>query len=73
MTESAKNDDTIGDFWEMVIQEKSKLVVMVTQLMQGNRLKCSQYWPENGETKKFQSGIGEIIVETMKEEGFRSR
>jgi len=68
MTESAKNDDTIGDFWEMVIQEKSKLVVMVTQLMQGNRLKCSQYWPENGETKKFQSGIGEIIVETMKEE-----
>jgi len=68
MTESAKNDDTIADFWEMVVQEKSKLVVMVTQLMQGNRLKCSQYWPENGETKKFQSGIGEIIVTTMKEE-----
>lgn len=68
MTKSAKNDGTIGDFWEMIIQEKSKLVVMVTQLMQGNRLKCSQYWPENGETITFQSGIGEIIVETIQEE-----
>ena len=67
MAESTKNDDTIGDFWEMVIQENSKLVVMVTQLMQGNRIKCSQYWPENGEKSVYKSGIGEITVETLSE------
>jgi len=38
MEASERHDDTLSDFWEMVVQEKSRLVVMVTQLIQKNQL-----------------------------------
>ena len=40
--------NTIEDFWYMVWQEQSPTIVMVTELMEGNRNKCRQYWPDEG-------------------------
>nr|XP_034320243.1 receptor-type tyrosine-protein phosphatase zeta-like [Crassostrea gigas] len=38
--------NTVSDFWTMVWQERVEQVVMLTNLMEGAKAKCSQYWPE---------------------------
>ena len=43
---------TVVDFWRLVWQEKPLTIVMVTNLKEGNNIKCEQYWPEFG-TKNF--------------------
>lgn len=40
---------TTVDFWRMVQQESSHLVVMLTTVMERGRAKCHQYWPAAGE------------------------
>ncbi|NWS75170.1 PTPRK phosphatase, partial [Crotophaga sulcirostris] len=37
---------TVVDFWQMVWQEKTSVIVMLTGLMEQNKAKCEQYWPE---------------------------
>lgn len=41
---------TVRDFWRMVQQESSHLIVMLTTVMERGRVKCHQYWPSNMET-----------------------
>ncbi|XP_058499621.1 tyrosine-protein phosphatase non-receptor type 7-like [Solea solea] len=36
---------TVGDFWDMVWQERSSVIVMVTRLKENNE-KCEVYWPQ---------------------------
>ncbi|XP_078533352.1 receptor-type tyrosine-protein phosphatase mu-like [Lissotriton helveticus] len=42
--------ETVEDFWQMVWQEKSSLIVMLTGLVEQNKVKCEQYWPEQSDT-----------------------
>uniref|UniRef100_A0A3Q2PZD4 protein-tyrosine-phosphatase n=1 Tax=Fundulus heteroclitus TaxID=8078 RepID=A0A3Q2PZD4_FUNHE len=35
---------TVGDFWDMVWQERSSIIIMVTKLKENNE-KCEPYWP----------------------------
>ncbi|KAM9138776.1 receptor-type tyrosine-protein phosphatase kappa-like isoform 2-T2 [Pangshura tecta] len=37
---------TVGDFWQMIWQEKTSAIVMLTGLVEQNKTKCEQYWPE---------------------------
>ena len=39
---------TVVDFWRAVWQEKVGSIVMVTNVMEGNHVKCHRYWPETG-------------------------
>jgi len=39
-------DSTVYDFWSMVWQQKSPLIVMLTGLKEGKVHKCVQYWPD---------------------------
>lgn len=41
---------TVADFWQMVLEAGSTLVVMLTTLVERGRNKCHQYWPALGET-----------------------
>ena len=36
------------DFWRLVWQERPHTIVMVTNLKEGNKKKCEQYWPDSG-------------------------
>jgi len=36
------------DFWRLVWQERPPTVVMVTNLTEGTKRKCEQYWPDCG-------------------------
>ncbi|XP_046542684.1 uncharacterized protein LOC124253012 [Haliotis rubra] len=37
---------TVGDFWRMVWQEETDIIVMLTRLKEGIEVKCEKYWPE---------------------------
>lgn len=57
---------TVTDFWRMVQQESSHLIVMLTTVLERGRPKCHQYWPD--------PNTGELVladgfsVRTLKEE-----
>ncbi|XP_030349587.1 receptor-type tyrosine-protein phosphatase C isoform X2 [Strigops habroptila] len=46
--------ETISDFWQMVFQRKVKVIVMLTELKEGDQELCAQYW---GEGKQLYDGI----------------
>jgi protein tyrosine phosphatase len=37
--------ETIGDFWRMIEQNNVKIIVMLTDLVENNVIKCQKYWP----------------------------
>ena len=39
---------TTVDFWRMVWQERSQTIVMLANLVEGDKIKCHKYWPETG-------------------------
>ncbi|XP_036375792.1 receptor-type tyrosine-protein phosphatase C [Megalops cyprinoides] len=38
-------DETVADFWKMIWEQQTSIIVMVTRCEEGNRNKCAQYWP----------------------------
>ncbi|XP_072375040.1 tyrosine-protein phosphatase non-receptor type 5 isoform X1 [Scyliorhinus torazame] len=52
--------NTVSDFWTMIWQERSTIVVMITNLEERNE-KCTVYWPED---KANYHGI-EVIVNNV--------
>uniref|UniRef100_UPI0037E7C1DA tyrosine-protein phosphatase non-receptor type 7-like isoform X1 n=2 Tax=Semicossyphus pulcher TaxID=241346 RepID=UPI0037E7C1DA len=42
---------TVGDFWDMVWQERSSIIIMVTRLKENNE-KCELYWPQPRERRR---------------------
>uniref|UniRef100_A0A7N8X6J5 protein-tyrosine-phosphatase n=1 Tax=Mastacembelus armatus TaxID=205130 RepID=A0A7N8X6J5_9TELE len=44
---------TLGDFWDMVWQERSSIIVMVTRLKESNGEKCELYWPQPSQFGRF--------------------
>ncbi|CAB3406348.1 unnamed protein product [Caenorhabditis bovis] len=36
---------TFGDFWSMVWQERSNVIVCITNMIEDGKKKCDQYWP----------------------------
>ncbi|XP_072173149.1 receptor-type tyrosine-protein phosphatase epsilon-like [Diadema setosum] len=40
------NTASLDDFWRMVWQKRVRVIVMLTNLEEGMRVKCIQYWPE---------------------------
>ncbi|XP_061170756.1 receptor-type tyrosine-protein phosphatase alpha-like isoform X1 [Saccostrea echinata] len=45
---------TIADFWKMIWQEDVSVIVCLTNLKEGAKIKCNQYWPNIND--KLQSG-----------------
>ncbi|KAL5487212.1 hypothetical protein EMCRGX_G019787 [Ephydatia muelleri] len=40
--------DTLGDFWRMVWDNSVTTIVMLTNLQENAKVKCTQYWPSSG-------------------------
>uniref|UniRef100_A0A7N6A366 protein-tyrosine-phosphatase n=1 Tax=Anabas testudineus TaxID=64144 RepID=A0A7N6A366_ANATE len=55
--------ETRNDFWKMVLQQKSPIIVMLTQCNERRRVKCDHYWPFTDEPVMY----GEISVEMLSE------
>ncbi|XP_060574211.1 receptor-type tyrosine-protein phosphatase mu-like, partial [Ruditapes philippinarum] len=41
------------DFWEMVWEERTDKIIMLTNLDESGKMKCEQYWPDQGKTKNY--------------------
>ncbi|XP_062827860.1 tyrosine-protein phosphatase non-receptor type 6 isoform X2 [Anolis carolinensis] len=54
---------TINDFWQMVWQENSRIIVMTTREVEKGRNKCVPYWPEVGSSKEYRPYIVENFGE----------
>ncbi|XP_063056903.1 receptor-type tyrosine-protein phosphatase C isoform X2 [Engraulis encrasicolus] len=58
-------EETMADFWRMVWEQKSSIIVMVTRCEEGNRSKCAQYWPSmDRETEIY----GDFVLKIKKED-----
>nr|XP_046235193.1 receptor-type tyrosine-protein phosphatase O isoform X2 [Scatophagus argus] len=55
--------ETRNDFWKMVLQQKSPIIVMLTQCNERRRVKCDHYWPFTDKPVMY----GEISVEMLSE------
>merc|ERR1719270_1384446 len=55
---------TCVDFWYMVWEQESPLVIMLTTVVERGRVKCHQYWPALDSTMLY----GEVSVTCTREE-----
>ncbi|XP_029001392.1 receptor-type tyrosine-protein phosphatase C isoform X2 [Betta splendens] len=57
-------EETVGDFWRMIWEQQSSIIVMVTRCEEGNRVKCAQYWPSpERETEIYEEFIVKLSAE----------
>ncbi|XP_026471703.1 LOW QUALITY PROTEIN: tyrosine-protein phosphatase non-receptor type 4-like [Ctenocephalides felis] len=49
--------NTVADFWHMVLQSESRLIVMLTTVTERGRVKCHQYWPTKGDTLNVSANL----------------
>uniref|UniRef100_A0AAQ6II23 protein-tyrosine-phosphatase n=1 Tax=Anabas testudineus TaxID=64144 RepID=A0AAQ6II23_ANATE len=56
--------NTVIDFWKMVYQENTHVIVMTTKEMERGRNKCVRYWPDLHATKEF----GKVLVRNVDEQ-----
>ncbi|KAF7703629.1 hypothetical protein HF521_022636 [Silurus meridionalis] len=54
-------EETMADFWTMIWEQKTSIIVMVTRCEEGNKNKCAQYWPSlERETEIFDDLVVKI-------------
>ena len=54
---------TCSDYWQMVWEQQSLIVLMVTNDVEGGRVKCEKYWPDQGEDKVY----GDLTISSTKQ------
>ncbi|KAL7045157.1 hypothetical protein ACKWTF_002163 [Chironomus riparius] len=60
--------DTVLDFWRMILQHRIESIVMLTSLVENNKVKCHEYFPRlNGHLKS-----ANITITCVKEQNFPS-
>lgn len=54
---------SVPDFWRMIWQEGSQIIVMITKLVEQGKNKCTRYWPDSPEKPfAFDLTMGRITV-----------
>ncbi|XP_016396230.1 receptor-type tyrosine-protein phosphatase H-like [Sinocyclocheilus rhinocerous] len=59
---------TVNDFWRMVWEKRSQVIVMVTNCTESGRVKCEQYWPLDYTPCLY----GHLLVSVKSEDKFPS-
>ncbi len=55
--------ETVADFWRMVWAHGCRVIIMCTNLVEGGKVKASQYWPNPGAAPYT---YGALVVENVK-------
>ncbi|XP_076448672.1 receptor-type tyrosine-protein phosphatase alpha-like [Babylonia areolata] len=65
--------ETVGDFWHMVWTEGCSKIVMLTNLVEGNKIKCERYWPEGEGTIQIFGRYKVTLVKVVQKAHFVHR
>nr|QZB49125.1 PTP [Cotesia vestalis bracovirus] len=58
--------NTVNQFWQLIWEQNSRIIVMLTELQTAGRENCAAYWhPYDDEQKIFQAG--ELSIKTVSE------
>ncbi|XP_035233634.1 tyrosine-protein phosphatase non-receptor type 11-like isoform X1 [Stegodyphus dumicola] len=55
--------NTVADFWWMVWQENTRVIVMTTKEIERGKNKCVRYWPDENQTKE----VGKFVLKNIAE------
>ncbi|XP_070470507.1 tyrosine-protein phosphatase non-receptor type 13 isoform X36 [Equus przewalskii] len=62
---------TVGDFWQMIWEQKSTVIAMMTQEVEGEKIKCQRYWPNVvGKTTMVNDRLRLALVRMQQLKGF---
>ncbi|XP_059778665.1 tyrosine-protein phosphatase non-receptor type 13 isoform X8 [Balaenoptera ricei] len=62
---------TVGDFWQMIWEQKSTVIAMMTQEVEGEKIKCQRYWPNVlGKTTMVSDRLRLALVRVQQLKGF---
>ncbi|KAG5674095.1 hypothetical protein PVAND_004081 [Polypedilum vanderplanki] len=56
--------NTIVDFWNMIWQENTRVIVMTTKEIERTKKKCEKYWPDSGQTQEWGHAKVKCLSET---------
>nr|XP_022307734.1 uncharacterized protein LOC111113736 [Crassostrea virginica] len=59
-------ENTVNDFWRMVWQENVSQIIMLTNIMEGGKIKCFQYWPDCSNTELY----GNVTIENVSDKHY---
>lgn len=60
--QSPFNQQTICDFWSMVYEQMASAIIMLSNTIEEDIVKCEQYWPSDSYARKY----GKITVKMIK-------
>ena len=61
----APKPGSFSHFWQMVLEEEVEVIVMVTQLVEGKKVKAHQYWPDKEGTNINLKGNAKVeLIDT---------
>lgn len=61
--------NTTEDFWQMVLEERCSLIIMLTTVIERGRAKCHKYWPNLGETLQLPNLTIKCVCEETNDSG----
>lgn len=64
---SGPMDNTVCDFWRMIWEQHLEMILMLTNLEEYSKTKCSKYWADKTEGEKT---YGDITVSHVQEKRY---
>ncbi|XP_061276701.1 tyrosine-protein phosphatase non-receptor type 13 isoform X8 [Bos javanicus] len=62
---------TVGDFWQMIWEQNSSVIAMMTQEVEGEKIKCQRYWPNVlGKSTMVSNRLRLALVRVQQLKGF---
>ncbi|XP_053317697.1 tyrosine-protein phosphatase non-receptor type 13 isoform X2 [Spea bombifrons] len=62
---------TVSDFWQMVWEQNSTIIAMMTQETEGGKIKCQRYWPDDtGRPQMICNQLQLTLVKMQQLDGF---
>lgn len=59
---------SLDTFWKMIWEQNVKVIVMLTKILEGRKVKASCYWPTEGKTECFDHNNIQVTLHSVKEE-----